>query len=145
MESNREHGLPSFRSYTLGEEDASGPAEGSYRNALASEKKDKTLTDAVESDGASILANSTFSGYTPSSIETKGLLPNGRRSESHRHHRTAGRSAFVGVCRAVNVVAPVDLNEDVTSMHGSSLAKLARTVMRKEAYPEVKAARSGSI
>ncbi len=91
-----------------------------------------TLPDA---DGASTLARSTFSSYPPSLIEQKGLLSSGRgRRESlqNQPRRTAGRKAFVGVCNAVNVVIPIDVNYEVTSMHGSGLAKLARTVKRKE-------------
>lgn len=142
---DQKHGSSSTRPRAPGEVNFSGRDEGHYRSGSASTAKDKTLIVQRDADSASLVADSTFSGYTPSSIETRGLLTDGRRIKPDRPHRTVGRSAFVGVCRVVNVVAPIDFDEDVKSMQGSSLAKLARTVKRKETYHDVQAARSSSI
>lgn len=64
-------------------------------------------------------------------IENQGLHSAGHSiSLSGRPQKTAGRKAFIGVCHAVNVVFPTDIDDRVTNMHDSSLARLARAVRR---------------
>jgi hypothetical protein len=43
-----------------------------------------------------------------------------------------GRKAFEGILDAVNLVIPVEVNSEATSMHDSGLAKMGRAVYAKE-------------
>ena len=98
-------------------------------------RENGSFANVPDTDGVSTLdlAQSTFSGYTPSSLERKGLLGGGRRATLQDPSQiTRGRKAFVGVCKAMDVIIPLDINEEATSMQDSGLAKLARAVKRKE-------------
>ncbi|KAK4580534.1 hypothetical protein LTR86_000737 [Recurvomyces mirabilis] len=73
--------------------------------------------------------SSTHDSYaSPSIIEQRALFPGHRprprqSSVDSPGQKTTTRKAFVGFCHAVNVVIPVDVDEETTSMHGSTLAK----------------------
>lgn len=101
---------------------------------VATEEKN-VFPHPQDADNVSVVANSTFSGYVPSSIgERKGLI-SGRHhymSASRHPRKTKGRRAFVGVCQAVNVIMPIDIDHEVENMHASSIARLARAVKKKE-------------
>lgn len=146
MDINQEHGSFSRHLHTPANENASGPVDRNNRDGTSSEvKKTNVSADVLDADSISMIANSTFSGYAPSSIETRGLLTNGRRMSSTRQRqKSVSRNAFVGVCNAVNVIIPMDIDEEVTSMQGSSVVKLAKTVKRKVAHHGVQEVRSGS-
>jgi hypothetical protein len=94
------------------------------------------LSDA--SDGASTHARSTFSGYAPPSfIERKALLPRDERTSSqHEPRKTVGRKTFVKVCKGIDLVVPLTINEEATSMQDSGLAKLARVIHRRESLSQ---------
>jgi hypothetical protein len=87
-----------------------------------------------DGDAASTFAQSTTSGYTPSYSSRTGLLlpqRGGRRRSSVQQddlRKTTGRKAYLGACKALDLMFPIDYNEDATSMRDSSVAKLARTL-----------------
>jgi len=88
--------------------------------------------DPLDTDAASTIARSTFSGYS----EQKYLLSSGRRATlPHGPRKTAGRKAYLGVCWGLDLFVPIDINEEATSMQDSSLAKLVRVVKRNEKPP----------
>ena len=77
----------------------------------------------------STYAPSTINGYAPSSIvENTSLLPHQRQrfaSAPGQLQKTKGRKAFVYMCDAVDLLIPVDVNDEATSMRESSLGKVA--------------------
>lgn len=147
MDIDQKQGSFSRQLYRPADENASGPIDRNNRDGTVSEvKKTGVSADVLDADSVSILANSTFSGYAPSSIETRGLLENGRRMSSTRQRqKSVSRNAFVGVCNAMNVIIPMDIDEEVTTMQGSSVVKLAKTVKRKVVHHGVQEVRSGSV
>ncbi|KAK3671055.1 hypothetical protein LTR78_009016, partial [Recurvomyces mirabilis] len=76
----------------------------------------------------SATARSTLDSYAASSIiEQRSLVPGHHHRQSSvdlQSQRTPARKAFVGLCHAVNVVIPVDVDDGATSMQASSLAKV---------------------
>ena len=148
-EVKHERGSLSRRSYPPTNEDLAPEPRHSHdeRNKTPSPsavvENDASATFA-DADGASTIARSTFSSYAPSLTSEKSLLPSGhrRKSSSSQPHlqKTVGRKAFVGACNAINVVIPIDVNDEVASMHASGLAKLARAVRRKEEKVEIEKA-----
>jgi hypothetical protein len=90
--------------------------------------------DGHEDDGASTLAQSTIDGYTPSQLSgRRPLISTGYRpSDEHHLRKTTGRKAYLGACKALDLVIPIDYNEDLISMHDSSFAKLARTLKKHD-------------
>jgi hypothetical protein len=49
--------------------------------------------------------------------------------------KTAGRKVFVGVCDAINLVIPLEINREATSMRDSGLANLTELYRGKRIHP----------
>lgn len=126
------HGYEPISASTALVKDSHKPNHGEEieRASTAGRKDSLHYPDA---ENASIFARSVFSEYAPSSIERQGLLSRGRRVSSPREsQKTVGRQAFVRACRVMSIAVPIDIDDDVTNMHGSSLAKLVRVVKKKD-------------
>jgi hypothetical protein len=133
----------SERAQGLSKRTTDAPARKQPVSAPVTDRDDKATTitaphndvaaDLHHSDGASVFAQSTISGYTPSySSGRVPLLPKGRRSSvQHDLRKTTGRKAYLGACKALDILVPIDYNEDVTSMHDSSVAKLGRAFKKQ--------------
>jgi hypothetical protein len=107
-------------------------------------KASTTNLGLIDNDTSSTVGPSTIvpSSYAPSMLsEHRGLISNrgilssrdvfGRaRSVPDAGQKTASRKAFVVACKTVDVFVPLDVNEDITTMRGSSIAKLGRSVRR---------------
>ena len=152
---NRGNRPPSTHSYPPTDENRTPRPSHDHgkRSKTPSLRKHNAFANESDVDAASTIARSTFSDYAPSSqLEQRRLLSSGRNPLLHHRpqpQRTKGRKTFLGICNAVNVVIPIDVNEEATSMRGSSLAKLARTVNKKEEPlsqgHETETARLGSV
>lgn len=129
-QANRVQGVNQTRVFST-DYDPKANVESESRIPLTVRRKDSLGHPDVET--VSVLAQSTFSEYSPSLLEKKGLLSRSRAISVQREpQRTRGRQAFVGVCRVMSIAVPIDIDDEVTNMHGSSLAKLARVVKRKD-------------
>ena len=123
---NQGHGLSLTRDETLASRLGDDRDDG-IKTASASENH--ASANLPDNDAASTIARSTFSGYS----EQKYLLSNGRRTSLQQgSQKTVSRKAYLGVCKAVDVFIPIDINREVTCMHDSSLARLARVVKKNE-------------
>lgn len=95
-----------------------------------------SAADPHESDAASTFAQSIVSGYTPSFASGRRPLlspaPDRRRSAPAQTElrKTAGRRAYLGACKALDVLVPIDYNEDKTSMNDARIVQLARSLKK---------------
>jgi hypothetical protein len=94
-----------------------------------------SYADAASSTLApSTYAPSTLNGYAPSAADTNASLLNGQHprpryaSEPSLQKKTKGRKAFVGLCDAINIIVPIDINKEATSMSESSLIQTGRAI-----------------
>lgn len=88
-------------------------------------------TGPLKVDNESICGDSVFSNDLTSLSDQRRLLSNNYQMASRdRQQKTTSRRVFLGVCHAANMVVPIDVDKNVTSMHTSSLAKVARVLKK---------------
>jgi hypothetical protein len=103
-------------------------------NMTSASRLDGTISKR-EDDAASTVAQSTISGYAPSDLtERRYLLSNGRHSTAKNEslQKTTGRKAYLQAAKALDLVIPIDMNSETTSMRDSSIAKLGKVLRRTQ-------------
>ena len=108
--------------------------DSNHEPLKVSASANETVAPSNDLDGTSTPYTLDQHGIAPSLMEQRHLLWDGQYEiPQHGTPRTKGRKAFVGACKALSVLVPIDINDEATSMQESGLAKLANGVKRTSA------------